>query len=164
MAPRRHLNRTAAFSCLKKRVEEVILHATVVDEQRHLVPDLDRSAFSVFESGVHQTITSFHRDDVPVAMGIVIDNSGSMREKRDKVNEAVLNVPPSVWQLLLDRFQKAISHSDPAARFRGSLVDPRMFAIDVKEWGLADLLAEYRAFRLQNIPSFPGNGSASVAT
>jgi hypothetical protein len=73
-------------------------------------------------------------------------------------------VPPSVWQLLLDRFQKAISHSDPAARFRGSLVDPRMFAIDVKEWGLADLLAEYRAFRLQDIPSFPGNGSASVAT
>jgi Ca-activated chloride channel family protein len=76
----------------KKRVEEVILHATVVDEQRHLVPNLDRSTFSVFESGVRQTITSFHRDDVPVAMGIVIDNSGSMREKRDKVNEAVLNL------------------------------------------------------------------------
>jgi len=76
----------------KKRVEEVILHATVVDEQRHLVPNLDRSTFSVFESGVRQTVTSFHRDDVPVAMGIVIDNSGSMREKRDKVNEAVLNL------------------------------------------------------------------------
>jgi Ca-activated chloride channel family protein len=76
----------------KKRVEEVVLHATVVDEQKHLVPNLDRSAFSVFESGVQQTITSFHRDDVPVEMGIVIDNSGSMREKRDKVNEAVLNL------------------------------------------------------------------------
>ena len=76
----------------KKRVEEVILHATVVDEQRHLVPNLDRNTFSVFESGVPQTITSFHREDVPVAMGIVIDNSGSMREKRDKVNEAVLNL------------------------------------------------------------------------
>jgi Ca-activated chloride channel family protein len=76
----------------KKRVEEVILHATVVDDQRHLVPNLDRDAFSVFESGVRQAITSFHRDDVPVAMGIVIDNSGSMREKRDKVNEAVLNL------------------------------------------------------------------------
>ncbi|MGH9497904.1 MAG: VWA domain-containing protein [Terriglobales bacterium] len=76
----------------KKRVEEVILHATVVDEQQHLVPDLDRSAFSVFESGVPQTITSFHREDVPVAMGIVIDNSGSMRDKRNKVNEAVLNL------------------------------------------------------------------------
>jgi Ca-activated chloride channel family protein len=76
----------------KKRVEEVILHATVVDEQRHLLTNLDRNTFSVFESGTRQTITSFHSDDVPVEMGIVIDNSGSMREKRDKVNEAVLNL------------------------------------------------------------------------
>ena len=76
----------------KKRVEEVMLHATVVDEQHHLVPNLDRNTFSVFESGRPQTITSFHREDVPVAMGIVIDNSGSMREKRETVNEAVLNL------------------------------------------------------------------------
>lgn len=76
----------------KKEVEEVVLHATVVDEQQHLVPNLDRDTFSVFEDGVKQPITSFHREDVPVAMGIVIDNSGSMREKRDKVNEAVLNL------------------------------------------------------------------------
>lgn len=76
----------------RKQVQEVILHATVVDERRYLVPNLDRAAFSVFEDGVPQTITSFHREDVPVAMGIVIDNSGSMREKRDKVNQAVLNL------------------------------------------------------------------------
>jgi Ca-activated chloride channel family protein len=76
----------------KKEVQEVILHATVVDEQRRLVINLDRPAFTVFEDGVPQTTTSFHRDDVPVAMGIVIDNSGSMREKRDKVNQAVLNL------------------------------------------------------------------------
>ena len=75
-----------------KEVEEVMLHATVVDDQRHLIPNLDKSAFEVFEDGKPQPITSFHRDDVPVAMGIVIDNSGSMREKRDKVNEAVLNL------------------------------------------------------------------------
>lgn len=76
----------------KKEVQEVMLHATVVDEQRRPVTNLDRSAFTVFEDGVAQKTTSFHRDDVPVAMGIVIDNSGSMREKRDKVNQAVLNL------------------------------------------------------------------------
>ncbi|MGA1984987.1 MAG: VWA domain-containing protein [Candidatus Sulfotelmatobacter sp.] len=76
----------------KKQVREVILHATVVDEQRRLVTDLDRPAFTAFENGVPQATTSFHREDVPVAMGIVIDNSGSMREKRDKVNQAVLNL------------------------------------------------------------------------
>ena len=44
---------------------------TVVDERRHLVPYLDRGAFSVFENGAPQAITSFRREDVPVAMGIV---------------------------------------------------------------------------------------------
>src|SRR5580704_2765092 len=76
----------------KTQVREVILHATVVDEQRRLVTNLERAAFTAFENGVPQATTSFHRDDVPVALGIVIDNSGSMREKREKVNQAVLNL------------------------------------------------------------------------
>jgi len=91
-APQAPSDQDSGIFVFKKRVEEVVLHATVVDEQRHLVPNLDRNVFTVFESGTRQTITSFHRDDVPVEMGIVIDNSGSMREKRDKVNEAVLNL------------------------------------------------------------------------
>jgi hypothetical protein len=40
---------------------------------------------------------------------------------------------------------------DPCARFRGSLVDENMFAIDVREWGLDDLLSEYRACRARPI-------------
>src|SRR5712675_977735 len=76
----------------KKQVEEVVLHATVYDEQRNMVPGLDKSAFSVYDEGALQPITSFRREDVPVAMGIVVDNSGSMRDKRDKVNQAVLNL------------------------------------------------------------------------
>ena len=76
----------------KTQVQEVVLHATVVDQQRRLVAGLSQSAFSVFQDGAPQTITSFRREDVPVAMGIVIDNSGSMREKRSKVNAAALNL------------------------------------------------------------------------
>jgi Ca-activated chloride channel homolog len=76
----------------KKQVEEVVLHATVVDEQRHLTSHLDRNAFTVFQDGQPQTITSFRREDVPVAIGILIDNSSSMRDKREKVNQAVLNL------------------------------------------------------------------------
>jgi Ca-activated chloride channel homolog len=76
----------------KKQVEEVVLHATVVDERRHLETHLDRGAFTVFEDGRPQNITAFRRDDVPVAIGIVIDNSGSMRAKREQVNQAVLNL------------------------------------------------------------------------
>jgi Ca-activated chloride channel family protein len=76
----------------KKEVEEVVLHATVVDQQGHLLTSLDRAAFSISQNGVPQTITSFRREDVPVAIGIVIDNSGSMRDKRDKVSQAVVNL------------------------------------------------------------------------
>jgi Ca-activated chloride channel family protein len=76
----------------KKQVQEVVLHATVVDEAGHLVTGLDRSAFSIYVNNVHEPITSFRSEDVPVALGIVIDNSGSMRDKREKVNQAVLNL------------------------------------------------------------------------
>lgn len=76
----------------RKQVQEVVLHATVVDDAGRLFTSLDRSAFSVFQNGQPEAISSFRREDVPVALGIVVDNSGSMRDKRGKVNQAVLNL------------------------------------------------------------------------
>jgi Ca-activated chloride channel family protein len=76
----------------KKKVEEVVLHAVVVDPQNHLMSALNRDAFSVFENGKLQRMTSFRHENVPLALGIVIDNSGSMLPKREKVNEAALNL------------------------------------------------------------------------
>ena len=77
---------------IRKDVDEVLLHASVTDDKQHIVTNLERGAFSVFEDGKLQNIISFHNEDIPVAMGIVIDNSGSMREKRAKVNQAALNL------------------------------------------------------------------------
>jgi VWFA-related protein len=71
---------------------EVFLHATVADERNRLVTSLGKADFTVFENDQPQAITLFKREDFPVAMGIVIDNSGSMREKRDEVNKAALNL------------------------------------------------------------------------
>jgi len=68
----------------------VVLHATVVDKNGHLITTLPETAFQVFENGVAQQIKVFKREDVPVSMGLVIDNSGSMREKRAKVEAAAL--------------------------------------------------------------------------
>ncbi|HWR14979.1 MAG TPA: VWA domain-containing protein [Terriglobales bacterium] len=76
----------------KKDVEEVQLHATVVDDKKRLVTDLARQDFVVYENGQPQKISSFDRRDVPVALGIVIDNSGSMRDKRPAVNQAAINL------------------------------------------------------------------------
>ncbi len=76
----------------RKDVDEVMLHATVVDDKQRIITTLDRTAFTVLEDGKPQSIISFHHVDIPVAMGILIDNSGSMREKRAKVNQAALNL------------------------------------------------------------------------
>ena len=76
----------------RAEVQEVTLRATVVDEHRRPVTTLDRSAFQVFEDGKPQPITFFRREDIPVALAVVIDNSGSMRDKRPSVNAAALNL------------------------------------------------------------------------
>ncbi len=65
-------------------------------------------------------------------------------------------VPHWVWDDLLTRFRNAVAHSDRETRFRGSLIDENMFAIDVHEWGMADILGEERARRTHKIPQ---NGS-----
>ncbi len=79
----------------RKQVEEVVLHATVVDDKQRMVTNLEKQAFTVLEDGRPQNIISFRHEDIPVAMAIVIDNSGSMREKRDKVNKAAINLVKS---------------------------------------------------------------------
>ncbi len=76
----------------RKKVEEVTLHATVVDDKQRMVTNLPKTAFTVFEDGQPQQITSFRHDDVPVSIGIIIDNSGSMRDKRPAVAQAAINL------------------------------------------------------------------------
>jgi Ca-activated chloride channel homolog len=70
----------------------VVLNTTVADKNGHLVTDLPQSAFTVYENGVTQPIKSFKREDVPVSMGLIVDNSGSMRDKRAKVEAAALSL------------------------------------------------------------------------
>ncbi len=76
----------------RAQVEEVTLHATVVDQKNRLVSGLNKNDFQVFEDGKPQQITFFGHEDVPVSLGIIIDNSGSMREKRAAVNQSAINL------------------------------------------------------------------------
>jgi Ca-activated chloride channel homolog len=68
----------------------VLLHCTVNDSKGRLVTNLPQSAFKVFENKVEQPIRTFLREDVPVSLGLVIDNSGSMRDKRKRVEAAAM--------------------------------------------------------------------------
>lgn len=79
----------------KSTSEEVVLHATVVDQHSRLVTNLNKNDFTVYEDGQPQVITRFSKEDVPVSLGILIDNSGSMRDKRQAVNTAALDLVKS---------------------------------------------------------------------
>jgi hypothetical protein len=45
-----------------------------------------------------------------------------------------------------------VQHPEPNAPFRGSLVDDNIFSIDMKDWGLEDLLTKSRRRELQKSP------------
>lgn len=77
---------------LTQNVNEVVLNVSVFDQNMHLVNNLAKDDFKVWEDGVPQTIAAFQHQDVPVSMGILIDNSGSMRDKRPAVNETALDL------------------------------------------------------------------------
>lgn len=77
---------------LHEDVNEVVLNVTIVTEKGKLVPDLKRSDVRVWEDDVPQTINSFQHQDLPVSLGILVDNSGSMRDKRAAINTAALNL------------------------------------------------------------------------
>jgi Ca-activated chloride channel family protein len=68
----------------------VVIHATVRNARGELVTTLERDAFTVYENNKVQPITLFRRDDIPVSLGLLIDNSGSMRTLRSKVEAAAL--------------------------------------------------------------------------
>ena len=70
----------------------VLLHASVVDKNGKLLTNIPQSAFKVFEDGVEQPLKLFRREDVPVSMGILVDNSGSMTSKRSRVAAAALDL------------------------------------------------------------------------
>ncbi|MGJ5814793.1 VWA domain-containing protein [Paludibaculum fermentans] len=66
-------------------VDLVVLQATVRDHEGRFAPDLRQQDFLVYEDGVPQAIRLFRREDIPVTVGLVVDHSGSMREKLSQV-------------------------------------------------------------------------------
>lgn len=77
---------------LHEDVDEVLLDCTVIDEKGHPVLDLRKGDFRIWEDGVPQITTSYVHQDQPVSMGILIDNSGSMLDKRSAVNAAAMKL------------------------------------------------------------------------
>ena len=77
---------------LHENVDEVLLNCTVIDEKGHPVEGLTQADFRVWEDSAPQRVSSFRHQDQPVSLGLLIDNSGSMRDKRTAINNAALNL------------------------------------------------------------------------
>ena len=76
---------------LRQDAYEVRLNATVLDASGRSIQTLTKDAFTVYEDGVQQTIASFRHEDLPVSLGLLIDSSGSMYDKRQAVDKASLD-------------------------------------------------------------------------
>ena len=75
---------------IRSSVNMVLLHLTVRDRDGHLVGQLDPDNFQIYEDGVPQQIDSLSHEDIPVTVGLVVDNSGSMKSKRPEVIAAAM--------------------------------------------------------------------------
>src|SRR5437879_5057980 len=70
---------------------EVQLPISVLDKEGRPVNGLTKDQFQIFEDKIAQTIKTFRHEDIPLSLGLIIDNSGSMRNKRERVNSAALS-------------------------------------------------------------------------
>jgi VWFA-related protein len=95
---------------------EVRLNASVIDGSGRAVQNLGQDAFHVYEDGVPQTITSFRHEDLPVSIGLLIDSSGSMYDKRAAVDKASLDLVrlsnPQDEEFLVDFSSEAFIDQD----------------------------------------------------
>ena len=101
---------------LTRDAYEVRLNASVLDGRGQSVQTLDQGAFHVYEDGVPQAITSFRHEDLPVSIGLLIDSSGSMYDKRAAVEKAALDLlrlsNPKDEEFLVDFSSEAFIDQD----------------------------------------------------
>lgn len=69
----------------KAESELVVLHVSVRDRDGRYVTGLDQDNFTVIDDGKPQTLQMFSGDEVPASIGVLIDNSNSMRPSRERV-------------------------------------------------------------------------------
>jgi len=101
---------------IRVNADSVVLHATVQNRKGILVSGLGKDNFQVYEDGVHQQIDYFSHEDIPVTVGLVVDNSGSMRPKRPEVIAAALafaRSSNSADQMFVVNFNEHVSFGLP---------------------------------------------------
>jgi Ca-activated chloride channel homolog len=130
-------NHTSGDYTLSVNANLVILSATVLDRHNALVSGLGKEDFKVYEDHVLQQIKDFSHEDLPVTVGLVIDNSGSMAPKRTDVIAAALSFARSSNpqdQMFVVNFNENVSYGLPADI-------PFTDRLDQLQLGLSDIKA-----------------------
>jgi VWFA-related protein len=104
-------------------VVRVVLHATVREAKSGFVSDLEREHFTVLEDGVPQKLVSFSREDEPIAVGLLVDNSQSMMNKRSHVvagAKAFVGASKPNDEIFVLHFNEQLTYGLPSStRFTG---------------------------------------------
>jgi VWFA-related protein len=120
---------------LSVNVDLVVLNATVRDGKGRVAPDLRQQDFEVYEDGVKQSIRLFRHEDIPVAVGLVIDHSGSMYPKLARVTAAArtfIHFSSPEDQMFVVNFNENVTLGLPKAIPFTNSVDELAKAISVK--------------------------------
>ena len=110
----------------------VSLNVSVFDQDGRVVKGLPRSAFTVFEDNQKQEIKGFAQEDVPISLGLLVDTSGSMSNKRERVSSAALAM---VKASNPDDEVFVISFSEEAFIRQGFTSDVKQLEASLREMG-----------------------------
>ena len=108
-------------------VDLVIVNVTVTDSRNRFVQGLSKEHFQVWEDKVEQEITMFEMEDAPVSLGIIVDRSGSMGDRKPRPS-APGQSSPSASQTLLDE-----ARSSAYSCLRDGLRDDEYFLIEFSD-------------------------------
>ena len=116
-------------------VDLVELHVTVLDEKDRPVSGLKKEHFKILENRVVQPISLFKHEDIPVSLGLVIDNSRSIEPRKQRLDAAAL----SFVRKSNPEDETFIIHFDDTARiaqnFTASVSDLETTLAGVKPFG-----------------------------
>jgi Ca-activated chloride channel family protein len=76
---------------LSVNVDLTEVHVNVTDDKDHPVGSLKKENFRVFEDRTEQTISVFKHEDIPVSLGLVVDNSRSIEPRKQRLDAAALS-------------------------------------------------------------------------
>src|SRR5271157_6654542 len=108
---------SAGVTPFRSNVELVIVPVTVIDALNRPILDLPKQTFTLYEGNVEQQIQYFSCEDAPLSVALVLDYSGSMRNKieyeRQAVQEFFANANPQdeYWVITISSKPKLIASS-----------------------------------------------------